>query len=126
MPAMRRHELLQDFAAHRLLHPAAPGLIIPQQQSGRTELADSGIALLRRALADGVEQPARDVVLADRRDLQQLHRGAAEVADRSEEHTSELQSLMRTSYAVFCLNKNSIQPNITTQTEHIPQTIAKT
>src|SRR3546814_6231025 len=26
-------------------------------------------------------------------------------AIRSEEHTSELQSLMRTSYAVFCLNK---------------------
>src|SRR3546814_6319837 len=25
---------------------------------------------------------------------------------RSEEHTSELQSLMRTSYAVFCLQKN--------------------
>src|SRR3546814_2844509 len=35
---------------------------------------------------------------------------------RSEEHTSELQSLMRTSYAVFCLNKNiqlfSTSPNI--------------
>src|SRR3546814_3523590 len=27
--------------------------------------------------------------------------------DRSEEHTSELQSLMRISYAVFCLNKNT-------------------
>src|SRR3546814_10520418 len=27
------------------------------------------------------------------------------VANRSEEHTSELQSLMRTSYAVFCLKK---------------------
>src|SRR3546814_11583466 len=27
------------------------------------------------------------------------------VAPRSEEHTSELQSLMRISYAVFCLNK---------------------
>src|SRR3546814_2794513 len=26
-------------------------------------------------------------------------------AERSEEHTSELQSLMRTSYAVFCLKK---------------------
>src|SRR3546814_5189076 len=26
---------------------------------------------------------------------------------RSEEHTSELQSLMRTSYAVFCLKKNN-------------------
>src|SRR3546814_3664099 len=28
---------------------------------------------------------------------------------RSEEHTSELQSLMRTSYAVFCLTKKNIQ-----------------
>src|SRR3546814_6918415 len=28
--------------------------------------------------------------------------------DRSEEHTSELQSLMRISYAVFCLNKKNI------------------
>src|SRR3546814_8307336 len=29
------------------------------------------------------------------------------VTTRSEEHTSELQSLMRTSYAVFCLKKNN-------------------
>src|SRR3546814_1047241 len=28
-------------------------------------------------------------------------------AERSEEHTSELQSLMRISYAVFCLNKKN-------------------
>src|SRR3546814_10765219 len=28
-----------------------------------------------------------------------------QLATRSEEHTSELQPLMRTSYAVFCLNK---------------------
>src|SRR3546814_8109825 len=30
-------------------------------------------------------------------------------ATRSEEHTSELQSLMRNSYAVFCLKKNTKQ-----------------
>src|SRR3546814_6517685 len=30
---------------------------------------------------------------------------ALAMTDRSEEHTSELQSLMRTSYAVFCLKK---------------------
>src|SRR3546814_3942466 len=30
---------------------------------------------------------------------------AEEVFERSEEHTSELQSLMRISYAVFCLKK---------------------
>src|SRR3546814_6465340 len=33
---------------------------------------------------------------------------------RSEEHTSELQSLMRISYAVFCLKKKKKQHNIPT------------
>src|SRR3546814_6617403 len=34
--------------------------------------------------------------------------GYGEIPGRSEEHTSELQSLMRTSYAVFCLQKKKI------------------
>src|SRR3546814_6076653 len=34
-----------------------------------------------------------------------LDRVRQRVGDRSEEHTSELQSLMRISYAVFCLKK---------------------
>src|SRR3546814_6594181 len=33
---------------------------------------------------------------------------------RSEEHTSELQSLMRISYAVFCLKKNNQQSHVQT------------
>src|SRR3546814_5903970 len=33
------------------------------------------------------------------------------ITDRSEEHTSELQSLMRISYAVFCLKKKKKQTN---------------
>src|SRR3546814_7055970 len=33
---------------------------------------------------------------------------------RSEEHTSELQSLMRISYAVFCLKKKKIKQSTTT------------
>src|SRR3546814_7210257 len=39
----------------------------------------------------------------------QIRRGIREelVAIRSEEHTSELQSLMRISYAVFCLKKTN-------------------
>src|SRR3546814_3074628 len=36
-----------------------------------------------------------------------------DLAARSEEHTSELQSLMRTSYAVFCLKKKNQQTNKT-------------
>src|SRR3546814_6884016 len=45
---------------------------------------------------------------ADRVTLTDLDR-LAELAggDRSEEHTSELQSLMRISYAVFCLKKKN-------------------
>src|SRR3546814_5469425 len=40
-----------------------------------------------------------------------LHpRDAAPVPHRSEEHTSELQSLMRISYAVFCLKKIITHP----------------
>src|SRR3546814_6398788 len=42
-----------------------------------------------------------------------LHRVALLRSERSEEHTSELQSLMRISYAVFCLKK---KPNITVTT----------
>src|SRR3546814_10839945 len=38
--------------------------------------------------------------------LRALCAGARDV-DRSEEHTSELQSLMRISYAVFCLKKKN-------------------
>src|SRR3546814_4166723 len=34
------------------------------------------------------------------------------LADRSEEHTSELQSLMRISYAVFCLKKKKKKMSI--------------
>src|SRR3546814_5491059 len=43
-------------------------------------------------------------------------------AQRSEEHTSELQSLMRISYAVFCLKKKNKKDNQDTQhhkTTHI-------
>src|SRR3546814_9938354 len=41
-----------------------------------------------------------------------------QAAVRSEEHTSELQSLMRISYAVFCLKKKN-QKNIITTKKHV-------
>src|SRR3546814_5919918 len=40
---------------------------------------------------------------------------------RSEEHTSELQSLMRISYAVFCLKKKQTSNNYTIQYQHTKQ-----
>src|SRR3546814_9445507 len=41
-------------------------------------------------------------------------------ADRSEEHTSELQSLMRISYAVFCLKKKTKPKHRQTTTHQTP------
>src|SRR3546814_1555381 len=42
--------------------------------------------------------------------------------DRSEEHTSELQSLMRISYAVFCLKKKTTQQSLTIQNANVKST----
>src|SRR3546814_6247634 len=42
---------------------------------------------------------------ATERSMMQMWTGRIFIIDRSEEHTSELQSLMRISYAVFCLKK---------------------
>src|SRR3546814_7539745 len=58
--------------------------------------ADDRIAAAARDIIDDVAGVA--VRLAPEPGLQHLHM-------RSEEHTSELQSLMRISYAVFCLKK---------------------
>src|SRR3546814_8650462 len=49
-----------------------------------------------------------------------LFRGTPSRMWRSEEHTSELQSLMRISYAVFCLKKKKIKQRKSTRrhTQH--------
>src|SRR3546814_7898103 len=60
--------------------PVAGVVIVDERLVGRRHIADESIE--------------REVAPAP-------HSGA-----RSEEHTSELQSLMRSSYAVFCLKKN--------------------
>src|SRR3546814_5520684 len=47
-----------------------------------------------------------------------LHAGAPASWNRSEEHTSELQSLMRNSYAVFCLKKKKKKKHQNNKTNH--------
>src|SRR3546814_5606350 len=68
-------------------------------RAGRALRPGAGAALLPRRLRSGASE-------ADpgRRRLRRLRRAEAG-GGRSEEHTSELQSLMRISYAVFCLKK---------------------
>src|SRR3546814_1031660 len=64
--------------------------------------------VLSHAAGTGAPSPAPVVRLMMALKLASLAQGA-----RSEEHTSELQSLMRISYAVFCLKKQ------TRKTRHI-------
>src|SRR3546814_2551522 len=54
------------------------------------------------------ERPSRGAVLFAERNLMKVRgRRVALHRRRSEEHTSELQSLMRLSYAVFCLKQKN-------------------
>src|SRR3546814_5536364 len=73
------------------------------QDSGRGEMYERSHhhAGLARPRTDDPRDPARWAA-----DLG-VHRGERLSGARSEEHTSELQSLMRISYAVFCLKKKN-------------------
>src|SRR3546814_10245726 len=67
-------------------------------------------AAAHRARADDADRPDvdRGYVGTDVGNAGRLPLGEEDMA-RSEEHTSELQSLMRISYAVFCLKKKTNQ-----------------
>src|SRR3546814_9593736 len=84
------------FRSHEVVEPIM----------GQDEAAGVLTEMPRRAheLAREIERQAEPAV--GEVEVQRLN-----VALRSEEHTSELQSLMRISYAVFCLIKKKIRMN---------------
>src|SRR3546814_2964197 len=71
-------------------------------RAGKTSLAEAGRAIRGRFLDSAFPSAIADRISAAYEELGERLR----LPDpRSEEHTSELQSLMRISYAVFCLKK---------------------
>src|SRR3546814_964756 len=70
---------------------------------GLSEWQLSGIAIPAATILEAVTATARSA--ASPRTGARGTATSIRAAARSEEHTSELQSLMRISYAVFCLNK---------------------
>src|SRR3546814_9574124 len=106
-------------------------------RSTRTDTLFPYTTLFRSPRVGGAGFPILDLPLDDRRvrlaalaDAEEIRRDvdadldgtgvrradrAGAVRDRSEEHTSELQSLMRISYAVFCLNKQNNTHHYDTQ-----------
>src|SRR3546814_3525772 len=83
-----------DCAAGVVEHRVGLGLEVVHEAEGLRRLLHQA-ALDGAGTAVGAQAHHREVY-------------AAAVRPRSEEHTSELQSLMRTSYAVFCLKKKNI------------------
>src|SRR3546814_4342321 len=85
-------------------HPAPAGETLARLEATNPMSRGSALGLLRflqyMLPLGGRHAPDRQARLAD-----QIHIG--ELRIRSEEHTSELQSLMRLSYAGFCLKKKT-------------------
>src|SRR3546814_1441261 len=78
------------------------------------DLAMAGLD--RDGVGATIGQHQIDLVLANRTEVAEQHIFALRcvgIMDRSEEHTSELQSLMRISYVVFCLKQKQINYVIT-------------
>src|SRR3546814_5654375 len=93
MPAVRAH--LRYIQRDGVTREGTPG----ELYSADRDTADDKAFLQR---CDGDRHQFRFIVSAE---------DGSEYPDRSEEHTSELQSLMRISYAVFCLKKQKTQMN---------------
>src|SRR3546814_8704328 len=77
--------------------------------------------VLKSAIGEVLERSARQLagfiaVANTENHADIIGQTTADLAKRSEEHTSELQSLMRISYAVFCLKKKK-----TRNREHKPK-----
>src|SRR3546814_8359282 len=67
--------------------------VVIHRRDGRTDFGRTEALRMRRERGQAAEPLSIRTIGSTR----------GEVSSRSEEHTSELQSLMRTSYAVFCL-----------------------
>src|SRR3546814_2784023 len=71
------------------------------------QLADQIEQVMRRQIQTPIVDELAEELLVERRHHHDTHRASPFRMERSEEHTSELQSLMRNSYAVFCLKKKT-------------------
>src|SRR3546814_3457538 len=85
---------------------------VEREEFGGQLIAREDVDIFEPPVEPHLEQRDRDLARIGRRPaIQRDHLikspVRASVSERSEEHTSELQSLMRNSYAVFCLKKKT-------------------
>src|SRR3546814_6876378 len=104
---MRISDWSSDVGSSDLVHvrPRAEGCARHRPGARKALLRFGKYRAPRQDMVQARRGPPESVPLCERRS----RKGAA----RSEEHTSELQSLMRISYAVFCLKKKQDTPTCT-------------
>src|SRR3546814_1984905 len=119
-------KVADDLAAAKAAHAAADHLEDQYRQQN-----DAARAAAQKAVQDAKDKAARDAekrlakidaelggkMAAAEADVAAARKSAMAEIERSEEHTSELQSLMRISYAVFCLKKTKNQKQDTVAQE---------
>src|SRR3546814_2199679 len=106
----RLADLSQPARAQIGRAPAIDPCFGVEQREDTRVMASAGEAGFGQRHLQGA--PVHDMV-AEERPVHQACADGREVRPedlRSEEHTSELQSLMRISYAVFCLKKKTLTP----------------
>src|SRR3546814_5761198 len=81
------------------------------EKTQREYYLNEQLKAIQKELGEGEDGRDELAELEERIKSTKLSKEASEKAMRSEEHTSELQSLMRISYAVFCLKKKKINNN---------------
>src|SRR3546814_9878254 len=92
---------LPDRDVHTWIRPLQPVFV-----RDRLNLLAPNRMVVDRVRQDYLELIRRSVKVSGGRDINEVEVAVGAVEPgRSEEHTSELQSLMRISYAVFCLKK---------------------
>src|SRR3546814_4871205 len=94
--------------AHHRRQPELGAALAGERQAHQpTRMGDHEVDVGRLDQLGGHDQVALvlAVLVVDDHD----HAPGAQFFERSEEHTSELQSLMRISYAVFCLKKKKAE-----------------
>src|SRR3546814_164316 len=98
--------------------PAAGASELPPKLGGRLKHARLSLGLRLREVAwkAGCSESMVSKIENDRitPSIKTFHKVCGALGVRSEEHTSELQSLMRISYAVFCLKKKNKNEPFTT------------
>src|SRR3546814_4413590 len=101
----------RTIVAHVPMQPSPPPPVDPVSRGDRRHIMEWGFMtilgpiLLAAVLAWAMLNNRRSRAEKQRTEEATRISREQEDSDRSEEHTSELQSLMRLSYAVFCLKK---------------------